>query len=193
MIDSKALKDGPEKSKLYYWWIDSWIGDQYYAFVRNFIKNPIYQVKRLLAWYWNVLRHDYDYDGHSLFGIIEYKLKRLEKALINGHAIHEPTDLKALKVAIKLAGRLKEAKYEEAGYDRIERKWGKLIIWFTDIPGKPDYSTMHSKYEKEKDDLDKIMVRDEVRANFVASHNRQKREEKWLYAILLKYLGKWWD
>jgi hypothetical protein len=194
MFDSKALKDFPDKkrSKLYMWWLESDISDYYYDFVHNFITNPIYQVKRLFQWYWHVLRFDYDFDAHSIFAMTEYKLKRVEKALINGHAYQESQDMKALKLAIKLAGKLAKDDYDRAGYNRIERKWGKLVSWFTPIENSTN-STWHSKYEKENTEEDKAQCRTEMSAYFLAAEAKRTREAKWFYAILVKYQRAWWD
>ena len=109
-FQSKALKDyaSKKRSKLYSWWIETPVADRYYDFVHKFITNPIYQIRRLYQWYWAVFHFDYDFDFHGMFRIIEYKLKRIEHCLYNGHAIQDPKDLKAIKLAIKLAGRLKD-------------------------------------------------------------------------------------
>src|ERR1700678_2782740 len=108
MFQSKRVKDLKEKesSKLYLWWIDTKISKVYYDFMWKFIQKPIFQIKRLYQWQTNVFKHDYDFDGHCLFAIIEYKLKRLEAVLKDGHVVQESVDMKALRLAIKLAGRL---------------------------------------------------------------------------------------
>jgi hypothetical protein len=190
MFQSKALKEWPgqKKSKIYDWWIDTTMSKWYYDFMHKFIENPFFQLKRLCQWYLNVFRYDYDFDGHSLFGIIEYKLKRLEKCLINGHAFQEPIDMKALSLAIKLAGRLKDDKYEEVGYNRIDKIWGEINLnW-----DAPEGVSLASR-PNVKTDEDKEQERAYSMIQYRASEYRMKREERWLYAILHKYLRNLWD
>ena len=196
MFSSKPLKDFPEEkrsNKLYLWWIQTPVADKYYEFVHKFITNPIYQVKRLCQWYWNVFRFDYDFDGHCLFAIIEYKLKRLEKVLENGHAVQTDQGMHALKLAIKLAGRLKEEKYEQAFWNRHDRKWGEMKTWFEDTGDGSGNSYWLSSRPKAQTEEQKEQKRLEHIAYIYAAEAQQKREEKWLYGILEKYLRSWWD
>jgi hypothetical protein len=195
MFQSKALKDFSEskKSKIYGWWIETRLADWYYGFTWKFIENPIFQVKRLAQWYWNVFRFDYDFDGHCLFAIIEYKLKRVQKCLVEGHAIQDPKDLKAIKLAIKLASRLKDDKYEERGYDRIDKKYGQSKHWFEPCNDGTGNSIWHSSRPKVNTDAEKEEEISFWRRQYELSDYRCKREERWLYAILLTYCRNWWD
>jgi hypothetical protein len=200
MFNSKALKPFKDKpnsfwNKVNLWWYNSWLGKNFYDYKWKLIEAPIYHVKRLIEWQWNVFRFDYDFAGHCLFAIIEYKLKRLEKVLINGHAIQEDQDMKALKVAIKLAGRLKEDKYSDSFYRRHDKKWGEMKHWFTDVDSNDrtkgslwNHSRPNANTQEEKDQESK-----EHLANCYAAEDKTKREERWLYDILHKYLRRWWD
>jgi hypothetical protein len=196
MFDSKAIKDfgdPPKRSKLYYWWIDSTIGDWYYWFVRKFIKNPIFKMKRLYGWQVNVFYNDYDYDAHSIFGILEYKLKRIKEALDRGHAVQEPTDMKALKLAIKLAGRLREDMYDVRGYDKHDKKWGELKSWSTPCEDKPGYVLMNFSRPNANTDEEKELELQEFKRYHELSYKTQKRDQRWLFGILDKYIRVWWD
>jgi hypothetical protein len=198
MLRSKSLKESEKKkswyhdSKFYGWWIETDLSDWVHDFNWKFIRNPIYQIKRLYQWYVNVFRFDYDFDGHCLFAIIEYKLKRIEKVLLNGHAIQEPQDMKALKLAIKLAGRLKDDNYDMVSYDRLKKKWGKSKTWFGE-PDKNGSREFRSRYEKVKTKEDEDQCRKDRFVLYKAADAKTKREEKWLYSILHKYLRVWWD
>ena len=192
MLQSKRIKDLHEKesSKLYLWWIDTKISKVYYDFIWKFIQKPIFQIKRLYQWQTQVFRYDYDFDGHCLFAIIEYKLKRLEAVLKDGHAVQENMDMKALRLAIKLAGRLREDKYEDIFYDRHDAKWGKMKTWFT--PTKRG-SLWNNSRPKANTEAEKDLERTEFTKAYTDAYAMMKREEKWLYAILLKYLRNLWD
>lgn len=193
MFQSKPVKDLSDKepSKLYLWWIQSPIGDVYYDLVWKLIENPIFQIKRLYQWYVNVFRYDYDFDGHCLFAIIGYKLKRIRDVLNDGHLVQEDNDLKALDLAIKLCTRLKEDKYEEIFFDRHDAKWGEMR-GFDHYSGKKslpfDSSRPNAKTPEEKE-----REREDFRKAYEGAYAMAKREEKWFYAILHKYLTAWWD
>lgn len=195
MFRSKALKPFPKEekeSKLYLWWISTRVSKHYYDFVHKYITNPIFQIKKLYQWYKNVLQFDYDFDSHGLFRIIEYKLKRLQDCLVDGHLVHDSKDLKALKLAVKLAGRLKEDKYEMLFYDRHEKKWGKLIDWTTPIRGSTNVR-WHARRPKAITKKQKEQEVKDFRESCESADRMMRREERNLYAILLKYGRSWWD
>lgn len=194
MINSKALKDfsSEKSSKIYSWWIESAIGKAYYK-VEWFFQKPYYQLKKLIQWQWNVFRFDYDFDGHCMFAIIEYKLKRILPVLERGHAIQEDQDMHALRLAIKLAGRLKDDKYDIIQHDRHAKKWGESKYWFTPTGDGTGSSYMHSSRPNANTPEEKEQERKDFLAGCYASDAQMKREEKWLYAILHKYMRRWWD
>lgn len=202
MLKSKALKegalksyagDGEKRSKLYDWWIESKIADWWYNTSWKYFGNPIFQIKRLYQWYVKVFRYDYDFDGHCLFAIIEYKLIRIEKSLIKGHAIQEDVDMKALRLAIKLARRLKDDSYQEAFWDRHERKWGKMKTWFEPCTDRPSFSTWNSSRPKAVTEEEKELQREDFRKMCFAIDAKTDREQRWFFRILDKYLRIWWD
>lgn len=198
MFNSKAIKGSADwkvenktwKHSLLNWWHDCWLAEKLHE-LKYTIKKPFSYFKKSWDWHWNVFRYDYDFDGHSMFAIIEYKLKRILPQLENGHAVQEDVDMKALKLAIKLAGRLKDDKYDERGYDRHERKWGQLKMWFT--PASKTTSEMHTSRPKALTEEQKEQEKNEHWAYLVLSDKITKRDEKWLYSILHKHLRSWWD
>jgi hypothetical protein len=195
VFQSKLLKEFSNKSrsKLYLWWIQTPLCDWYSDTCWKFFGQPISRIKKLYGWYVNVFKHDFDFDGHSLFAIIEYKLKRVQKSLNNGHATQETMDLKALKLAIKLAGRLKEDKYDELAHDRIEKKWGESKHWCEPCGDGSGNSYMRSSRPNIKNDEDKKQCHSDMMAEYEVAENKCKREERNLYAVLNKYLRRWWD
>lgn len=71
-MKSKALKNSEKQhSKLYLWWIESNLSSFYYNWTDKLIHNPIYQTKRLIQWYINVFRHDYDLGEQLLVYTLE--------------------------------------------------------------------------------------------------------------------------
>ena len=195
MFQSKAIREFSNKnrSNIYQWWIQTRVYDHYHDFTWKFFKQPISHIKKLYGWYVNVFRHDFDFDGHSMFAIIEYKLKRIQNSLNRGCAIQEDKDLKALSLAIKLAGRLKDDKYDDCAYDRIDKKWGESKHWFEPCNDGSGNSWMRTSRPNVKTDEDFTQERADMLAQHFAADYRCKREERWLYAILHKHLRHWWD
>lgn len=197
MLNSKRLKDfdidDKEPSKFYLWYIETslcrWIHDfQYKYFI-----GPYLMARKVFGWYWNVFRFDYDFDGHSVFAILEYKLKRVEKSLINGTALQENRDMKALRLAIKLAGRLKEDNYDTLFHDRHDKKWGQMKTWFTPSLTHKNMSTWNSSRPKANTPEEIEEERSDFLVACFKGDAMVKREQKWFFDILNKYTNVWWD
>lgn len=178
-------------SKFYVWLRYSFVGKRCRRVYWKFIGNPCYQVKRLWEWYKNVFKNDFDFDGHCLYRIIAYKLSRVETSLKAGYAIQEPKDMKALKLAIKLANRLAEDEYEDHFYRRHELKWGKSKHSYTPAPGGSYY--MHSSRPNAKTPEEERQSNVEFIDSMRRAAEIYKREAKWLYSILTNHLEVWWD
>lgn len=193
MFRSKAVKnlDKYDRSKLYLWWIETPMCDWWHAFVW-FFKKPYLQIKKLIGWQINVFHNDYDYDGHSMFAIIEYKLKRTLPFMQNGHLIQESKDLKALKLAIKLAGRLKRDEYDMITSDRHTKKWGEMKFWVTPVEGSTN-SMCNFSHPNAVTDEQKAEETLDRRAGYIAVESKTNREKKWFFDILNKYLTNFWD
>jgi len=190
-MKSKALKPNNRYTRVARWWdnvVDAW---DYWWW--KILGNSIHQIKRMWQWYWNVFRYDYDFDGHCLFAIIEYKLKRIGNSLRDGLAIQEDRDMRALRVAIKLAGRLKDDKYANRCHRKIEEKWGDLRMSSIPCNDGSGNSTCLFSRPKAVSDSQKAQELTESRNAYITEAWQQKRDEKRLYGILEKYLRGWWD
>ena len=172
-------------TKLYSFYIDSdltnWVRRQY----RRLLLRPIQQVIKLYQWQTNVFHNDYDFDSHSIYGILEYKLKRIQHALLNGWAVHEPKDLKALALAIKLAGRIRADNYEEAFMVKHDLKWGTANYTF-----EPNFVS-HREGATTPELL--ALERKEFSHAFMRAEARTVRDRKLFFAIVHLYERIWWD
>ena len=194
MINSKALKPLEDKkvSRLYSWWINTAFARKYYGLLWT-IKKPFLDLKKMVEWYWNVFRYDYDFDGSCLFRIIEYKLKRVQKVLENGHAIQDAKDMQALRIAIKVAGRLSQDNYSDRAYRKHDVKWGEYKHWFTPNEHNPEYSTWNSSRANAVTEEQKAEERADRKLLWAIEEMQQQRDERRLYGILQKYLRRLWD
>jgi len=132
MRNSKAIKpeslkeDEPSwKLNLKLWWWDLPPIKAYHN-----LRVTISRLKRVYQWS-KFMWTNWDFDALSIYPLLEYKLKRVQFCLLNGHAVQDPKDLKALRIALKLAKRLSIDYHENKLYYRHERKWGELKTWFT--------------------------------------------------------------
>lgn len=187
MFNSKALKEPKEHSKLYSWWLMSPIGDFYYDWSWRLFGKPVFEIKRGFQWWYHALRKTWDFDFQSIFTIIEYFLIRLQKTLLNGHAYQEEKDLQALRIAIKLAGRLKKDEYADRSRRHHDIKWGESKIWFEPCEDKKGCSYMKSSRPNVKTDEDKEQEMNDFKASWTIEEWQQQRDERRLYGILMKH------
>lgn len=187
MRNSKMIKGSDEAPrtktwvlKLSDWWSDlppaTWIhkGRSFWS-----------RAKRLARWS-KFMWTNWDFDGHSIYPLLEYKLKRIQYCLIHGWSVQDEYDMKALRVALKLVKRLSEDHHENALYGRHDKKWGPLQTWFTPTDGEPGYSTFKSSRSKAAEREDHLKMF-EVEARWRA------RDEKWFFNILRVHARRWWD
>lgn len=172
------------------WWEDNKVYDFLWKIYNKLIYNPAHRLEHHWS-YLKVLRHDYDWEAHSIFRILHHKLSRVRVALENGHAIHEEPTLKALNLAIKLAYKLDKDDYS-ASYNRYEKKWGELETWTTPIPGRTSVF-WHSQRKHAIFEKDKTQEREEHLIAMYADEARKQRDRKIFFSILAKYLPSWWD
>lgn len=152
----------------------------------------IRRAKRLLHWS-KFMWTNWDFDATSIWPLLEYKLKRVQHCLQNGHAIQEPKDMKALRIAIKLAGRISNDYHEERFYARHKAKWGDFKSWFTPCLDKPGMSEWHSFRSNAVTEQEKEQERSERLEGYRLSELFQARDEKLCLAIIQKYHRVWWD
>jgi hypothetical protein len=165
----------------------------------KFFFKPIRDVKKMWQWYWNVFENDFDFDAAYIYKILAYKMRRVLKCLENGHAVQEPQDLKALKLAIKLADRLfADDYYFDAPHRRHDKKWGELQSWTMkeenseDRPGGP-YYRWHSKRPNAITEEQQKEEREDMKKVWEEEDFLRKRDERWFHGIVMKYRRNWWD
>jgi hypothetical protein len=200
MLNSKALKPGnrfekPDKPigrvrlmfrRIRDWWWETPVFEAYKK-----VKRFYYRLKKWIEWR-PILWENYDFDAHTIYQLLRYKLERIYRCLENGHAIQEERDMKALRLAIKLAKRLEAGNYEDSFYDRHDKKWGELKTWFEPIPGSTN-SYWRSSRPNAVTEQEKEQERKETRELYEAAQSKEAREKRWLFAIISKYDKVWWD
>jgi len=142
---------------------------------------------------------NYDFDFACAYDLLNFKLKRIRKALENGHAVQEDEDMKALSDLIKITWRLQRGRYEDKYYRQHERRWGKLET--KTIPEKFDKNGEPTLFKWESWRSGTLNATEEVK-----NQEMEERQEMYKKAdqdylndvdklahILKAHARKWWD
>jgi hypothetical protein len=114
--------------------------------------------------------------------------------LKNGHAVQKELDLKALRIAIKLAKRISDDYHEDKLYDWHERKWGELSSWEDSWKPQENGSSRYiGRRKKVKTEADRELEVVDLRKLWEKIEAWRSRDEKLMFAIIQKYYRVWWD
>jgi hypothetical protein len=142
---------------------------------------------------------NYDFDAHTIWEILEFKLKRVLNVLENfAHLEQQDEDLLALKEAIAICGRLHADDYDMIRHAEHDKKWGELPDWTT----KP--STFDAKGKVLTHEIimgerplvtpeNKEQERKEFRESWEKAAEDRKADIDRLALLLKNHLQSWWD
>ena len=130
-----------------------------------------------------------DYDYSFIYELLEYKLKRTERAMITGVAEHDKSTLQSLRIALRLLNRINKKQYTYF-LDRHDEKWGRPILNFEPIQGTNSSNLIIERLlvkpgeePQERVELIEAMRKDEA---------QQTRDMRLLHNIMAKYSRTWW-
>jgi hypothetical protein len=165
-------------------------------------RNWQYRTRKQLQRMWAFAmfgRENYDFDGAYLIALIVFKLKRIQRCLVNDSVcFHEPKTLQALRIAIRLGDRLSGEHYDRA-MNYHNKKWGEPKTTF-----EPAGEFEGGKFAGQSGS---IMVtnrrnvtpataeqeRQEFMAAIDADEATQTRDARWFFAIINQHYPMWWD
>jgi len=132
---------------------------------------------------------DRDFDYGYLLDILEFKLQRME-LFFNGTEIHcveayECAD--QIRAVLDLLKRRKDCDYyDEAGYARLDEKWGKFTAIPTEKGSILSRTNVHTDEDKDEERADTKEILDEACL---------LEEQDWneIFHLLRKNLRNWWD
>lgn len=203
-MNSKALK--PKKFR--------WM---YEDEEKNLLQNLVYLVRKYLIWpvkdnyriikerskrcfqYAKFGLYSYDWDMAYVYEILNFKLKRLYRALENGTAVQQPEDMAALKELIKITFRLHSGNYDRKYHREHSKKWGEIES--ETIPCKYDKNGKASLYEwktwrpgtKNASEEVKEQERKEFMACYEKAEEDRCKDIDRMAELLKKYATSWWD
>lgn len=139
----------------------------------------------------------WDFDALTIERYLLFKLKRVEKCLINGHCDLTvdmgPKKMKALKLCIKLLERLNG--HYHRFLDMHEAKWGELHTWFEPVNDGNPHSGSYWRSSRPKANTPEL--KEQERKEFLEAMSADDREEardrKLVFRIIEKYICYWWD
>lgn len=156
------------------------------------LKYQIRRIKRAID-YAIIGFNNEDYDWAYLDELVIFKMKRILKQLEKDSSFvcYEDSDLKSLRLAIKIGERL-SGDYFEYPYNRFVQKWGPLD-WIQLEPTKEGNRVSTIKFRKvtsptleERCDAQQRIAMDKIE-KLNTKYNR-------LFSnILLKYKHRWWS
>lgn len=149
---------------------------------------------------------NYDFDAHTVWELLEFKLKRIHPVLVNGHAVQKDEDMNALLEAIEICKRLKDEDYDDKYYAIHDAKWGELEtnldrrdsnsdedVASRDEDGKPLSFFWRSWRKNANTEELKEQEREETRAIYENSHKDYIADLDRLNEIFKKHFKTWWD
>lgn len=127
-----------------------------------------------------------DFDSHALYGLMEFKLKRIQRALNKGYSILPAEATLALQEAIDICKRLYEENHDEALIQKHYEKWGRPELSDKEIGPL----IIHQNVRTEEDEK-------QEREEFLLIHsqklNLRLQDLARLYEILKVHQPYWWD
>lgn len=137
---------------------------------------------------------NWDFDALTIERYLLFKLKRVEKCLINGTCDltveNGPRKMKAIKLCIKLLERLNDHYHRFT--DMHDAKWGEMENWF-----EPCENGLGSYWRtrRPKANTPELIEQEkrEFREAYMADDREEQRDRKLVYRIIEKYIQAWWD
>lgn len=151
------------------------------------------QINRMYCWAFRS-RYSYDFDGHTMYDMIYYKLDRMYRCFLNyGNCVwndgENTVGMKKLRIARQLAWRLAHHDYEEYRDKILDLKYGKSEMDFV-------ASKYGSRVLFKRNGIDVRSIesysKDLLRLANMSALQR-KNEKELLFKLLAKHLDSWWD
>lgn len=157
--------------------------------LRIYFKSLKETLSRMIYWGWK-MRNSYDFDAHTMYDILHYKLDRIYQAALKDpyHVWTDPNTklMRRLKEASILANRISEDNYQIRAFQEADEKF-TYKRWLVPSLTHRKCSIFRSTYEKHPERArlyrkgrDKIYMK------------VQQHEVKRFHMLLEKYIDRWW-
>jgi len=135
----------------------------------------------------------YDWDSHYLIEVMQFKMKRIRIALINGIAVLENNEIKSIDMAIKIGDRLIADNYFRFS-NMHSKKWGELVTTYTPY-SRENISGSVVSFSRPKANTEEEIEQEkkENREAYLADEREKSRDIKLYFTIISKYYQYWWE
>ena len=163
---------------------------------RRPLVRPIRNFFGRLAHVWKWLRiiwGDYDWDHAFLWRILAAKLAFMGEYFETRGALENSEEVaEQIREAYGLALCLFEDKYEDAGFDEIERRWGEAVI--EHLPAEnPEFRELHISHPNVKTASDELMLRADERRAMEEAEMSRTRDRDALFDLISDHVDSWWS
>ena len=139
-------------------------------------------VKNIIRWI-PIIYKDRDWDYFFFMNIIQFKLKNMEKFFKEyGVSVNSERDAREMRKCILLLDRIMEDNYCDREYNKLDKKWGKVII--------DNGKLCRSKIISEEDEKQE---RKEIKRLIERENSLKNQDMDLLFKILRKQIFSWWD
>ena len=146
--------------------------------LKRYIKNIIYYIPIILK--------DTDYDYENIYGLLYYKLKKMEKFHLSDNAIcaNNIKTAKQIKIAKNVCKRLYENNYILNASIEYDKKYNDEDLFKFKKTKNNLYKLIIDKESQQSKDFDKCSNLSDYLKN---------QDKEYLFKYLNKYIENWWD
>jgi hypothetical protein len=138
----------------------------------------------------------YDFDSHTLYDLMAFKLKRIHIGLVEGHCEHNEENLNALIEAIAICERLANENYDDKYHETHSAKWGEIdteSIPEYDDKGKIKWYRWNTSRKNVITEEDKKIEKAEFLKCFDLGEQERIKDLDRLNVLFKEHLNSWWD
>jgi hypothetical protein len=155
------------------------------------------QIKNVIGWI-PVVWKQFDFDYRYSLDVFKYQLLKQAKFMESDKAygMNSHIDAQKIRMVVRLMDKVYDEEYACEYQQRLKDKHGDDVIdWvFSEIPDRPDYSTMDWKFEvDEKYESQRDQIKEDCDKWFQESQDKQERAHKLLWKLIEFYIRGWWD
>lgn len=157
------------------------------------IGNRIKKLIKIIQWL-PILWNDYDWDYSYLLTLIDYKLKRMQKALKEGMAIQEHIDAKVKEIqdVRDIIKQIEEDNFIEKEEKAHEKEFGKLKTKTIQNLNNKNLIEVKFYYAQISKKNNKIAIKKSVGISRLNEIRCQKAYYK-MFNLMAKNIQGWWD
>lgn len=169
--------------------------------IGNIWANITHPFRKVFHWivkttqYSKLLWNDFDWDYMYFLILMQYKLQRMRKCILEDNIILRSEEVAAqLKHAEDLIQRWLDDDFCTKEYEEHEKKWGKIVDLSTpiDVGGKKMYEWNMSREKATTEELQQ-QEKDEQHAIHVKAEEEKQKCLTELFAHIRKHIQEWWD